>query len=55
MNDQPNIAIDASGPEILVLALVDAVQLESIAGRVHLQIEDAGFYRLLVQTRQAVE
>ena len=49
VNDQADVAIDARRPEIGVLAVVDAVQLETVAGRVHLQIEDARLHRLLVQ------
>jgi hypothetical protein len=55
VHDQPDIAIDARRPEIRVLALVDAMQLKTVAGRVHLQIEDARLHRLLIDTGQAVE
>ena len=55
VDDQPDVAIDARRPEIRVLALVDAVELETVAGRVHLQIEDARLHRLLVQAGQPVE
>ena len=55
VDDQADVAIDARRPEIGVLALVDAVQLKTVAGRVHLQIEDARLHRLLVQAGQPVE
>ena len=55
VDDQTDVSTDARRPEIEVLALVDAVQPKTVAGRIHLQIEDAGFHRLLVQTGQAVE
>ena len=55
VNDQADVAIDARRPEIGVLALVDAVQLKTVAGRVHLQIEDARFHSLLVEAGEPVE
>ena len=55
VDDQADVAIDPRRPEIGVLALVDAVQLETVAGRVHLKIEDARLHRLLVQAGQPVE
>lgn len=42
-------------PEIEVLAVVDPVQLQTVASRVHLKIEDARFHRLLIRIGQAVE
>ena len=36
MHDQPQVAADASGPEVLVLAGVDAVHLDAEVRRVHL-------------------
>ena len=53
VNNQANVAIDPRRPEIGVFALVDAVQLETVAGRVHLKIEDARLHRLLVQAGRA--
>ena len=50
MDDQPDIAVNARGPEIGVSALFNPVQLKAVAGRVHLQVEHAGFHRLLIQT-----
>jgi hypothetical protein len=55
VNYEPNVAIDTRRPEIGVLALIDAVQLETVAGRVDLQIEDACLHSLLVHPGQAVE
>jgi hypothetical protein len=55
VDDQSNVAIDARRPEIEVLALVDAMQLQTVAGWVHLKIEDTRLHRLLVQAGQAVE
>ena len=49
VNDQADVAIDARRPEIGVLAVVDAVQLKTVAGRVHLKIEDARLHGLLVE------
>ena len=43
VNDQTNVAIDARRPEIGVLAVVDAVQLETVAGRVHLKSKTLAF------------
>jgi hypothetical protein len=48
VDDQSDVAVDARRPEVGVFAFVDTMQLETVAGRVHLQIEDARLYRLLV-------
>ena len=55
VDDQPHVAVDANRPEVRVLALVDPVELEPVARRVHLKVEHAPLHRLLVLTRQAVE
>ena len=55
VNNQADVAIDARRPEIGVLAVVDAVQLKTVAGRVHLKIEDARLHGLLVRAGQPVE
>ena len=52
---QADIAIDARRPEMIILAFVDPVELQSSACRVDLQIEYAGLHRLLILTGQAVE
>ena len=48
VDDQPDVAVDPRRPEVRVLALVDPVQLETVAARVHLQVEHARLDRLLV-------
>ncbi len=55
VHDQPNVAVDARRPEMRVLALVDAMQLETVAGGVHLQVEDARLDGLLIEAGQPVE
>ena len=55
VHDQADVAIDARRPEIGILAVIDTVQLETVADRVHLKVEDTRFHRFLVQARQAVE
>jgi hypothetical protein len=55
MHDQADIAVDPRRPEVRVLALVDPMQLETFAGAIHLQVEDARLYCLLVHAREAVE
>ena len=39
MDDQPDVATDPNGPEVLVLRPVDLVQLQPRMRRVHLQVE----------------
>ena len=56
MRSQPDrraAAIYPRRPEVRIFALFDAVQLERIAGRVHLQVEYARLHRLLILGRQA--
>ena len=55
VNNQADVAIDPRRPEIGVLTVVDAVQLKTVAGRVHLKIEDARLHRLLVEAGEPVE
>ena len=55
VHDQPDVAIDARRPEMRVLAVVDAMQLETVAGGVHLQVEDARLHGLLIEAGQPVE
>jgi hypothetical protein len=55
VDDQADVPIDAGRPEIRVLTFVDAVQLETVAGRVHLQVEDARLHGLLVQAGEPAE
>src|SRR5437016_7556084 len=57
MNDQADVGADADRPEAFVLRLVEAMEVEARARRVHLQIERGGLDRLLLvagQARQAV-
>jgi hypothetical protein len=55
MQDQADVAIDARGPEIRVLALVDAMKLQAVAGRIDLKIEHARLHRLPIRRSEAAE
>src|SRR6185437_3112605 len=55
VHDQSDIAIDSRRPEVRVLAVVDPMQLKTASGAIHLQIEDARLYRLLVNAREPIE
>ncbi len=55
VDDQADVAIDARRSEVGDLALVDAMQLKPVAGRVHLQVKDTRLHRLLVRAGQSVE
>jgi hypothetical protein len=55
VNDQPDVAVDPRRPEVGVLAVVEAMQLKPVAGRVHLQIEDARLHGLLVKAAEPIE
>lgn len=55
MHDKADVAVDARRPKVGVLGIADPVHLEPVAGRVHLQIEDARLHRFLVKTGQAIE
>ncbi len=55
VHDQPDIAVDARRPEIRVLALVDPMQLKTVAAAIHLQVEDARLHRLLVHAGEPIE
>ena len=48
MHDQAQVAADARGPEVLVLAVVDAMELDAGVRRVELQIEGSGLRRTLL-------
>ena len=57
VDDQPDVATDPHGPEVLVLRPVDLVQLQARMRRVHLQVERRGLDRLLLvagQLREAI-
>ena len=57
VDDQPEVAADAGGPEVLVLRPLDLVQIQPRPSRVHLQVERGGLDRLLLlagQLREAV-
>jgi hypothetical protein len=55
VQDQADVAIDARRPEVRVLALVDAMKLQAVAGRIDLEIEHARLHRLLIRRREAAE
>ena len=52
VDDQPDVATDANGPEVLVLRPVDLVQLQPRMRRVHLQVERRGLDGPLLVTGQ---
>ena len=57
VDDQPDVATDPNGPEVLVLRPVDLVQLQARMRRIHLEVERRGLHRLLLvagQLREAV-
>jgi hypothetical protein len=47
MEDRPDVAINPCRPKMAVLAIVDAMQLEPVAGGVDLQIEHARLHSLV--------
>jgi len=51
VNNQPDVAADANGPESPVLGLVQLVELQAWMRRVQLKIEGRGLYRLLFLCR----
>ena len=55
VDDQPDVATDPHGPEVLVLRPVDLVQLQARVRRVHLQVERRCLHRLLLVTGQLRE
>ncbi len=55
VDDQPDVATDPNGPEVLVLRPVDLVQLQARMRRVHLQVERRGLDRLLLVAGQPGE
>ena len=55
VHDQADVAIDPGRPEIRVLAVVDAMQLQTGAAAVHLQVEHTRLHRLLVHAGEPVE
>ena len=52
VDDQPDVATDPNGPEVLVLRPVDLVQLQAGMRRVHLQVERRCLHRLLLVAGQ---
>ena len=54
VDDQPDVATDPNGLEVLVLCPVDLVQLQARMRRVHRQVERRGLDRLLLVTGQLV-
>ena len=55
VNDEPQVAGDARRPEVLVLAVVDAVHLDAGVRRVQLQVEGRCLRGLLLVRRQLRE
>ena len=55
VDDEPDVATDPRGPEVLVLRPVDLVQLQARMRRVHLQVERRGLDRLLLVAGQPDE
>ena len=49
MNDDPEVGVDAGGPEMRVARVVDAVHLQTGMLRIGLQIERRQFCGLLVR------
>jgi len=55
MDDEPEVAADADGPEVLVLGPVQLMEACASGGRVDLQVEGAGLDRFLLVTGQPSE
>src|SRR5688500_840995 len=55
VDDQANVPVHPRRPKVAVFAIVDLVELKSVTGGIHLQIEDTGLHCLLVLPGQAVE
>ena len=55
MHDEPQVATDARRPEVPVLALVDAVELDTGVRGIELQVERGGLGRPLLVRGQPVE
>ena len=55
MHDEPQVAADARRPEVPVLALVDAVELDTGVRGIELQVERGGLGRPLLVRSQPVE
>ena len=55
VNDQPDVAGDPHGPEVLVPRLVELVQFHARLRRVELQVEGGGLDGLLLVAGQAGE
>ena len=52
VNNQPDVAADPHGPEVLVLRLVELVETHARIGRIELQVEGCGFDGFLFLFRQ---
>ena len=55
VDDQPDVATDPNGPEVLVFRPIDLVQLQPRMRRVHLQVERRRLDRLLLVAGQLGE
>ena len=55
VNNQPNVAAYASGPEVLVFRVVDSMKSHSGIHRIHLEVERRGLNCLLLIARQPCE
>jgi hypothetical protein len=55
VQDDPDVIVDASCPEVLVLGSIDAMEMQSGRGRIGLNVEDGDLRRLLVRGRKAVQ
>ena len=55
VQDQPDVAPDARGPEVRIFRLVDPVHLQSRCGRIELQVHYRQLDGLLLLRRQAGE
>jgi len=55
MDDQPDIGIDADGPEVGIFRPIQPVKLHAWMGRVKLQVEGCGLDNFLFLTGQLSE
>ena len=55
VDDQPDVAVDADGPEPLVPRLVELVESHPGIGRIDLQIERGGLHGFLLVAGEASE
>ena len=55
MDDEPDVGVDANGPEIRVFGPLQLVKAQARVGRVELQVERGCLYRLLLLSGQLAE